>query len=239
MPICGAILPLTANGPKRRLAPMQKGVRNFIGAIASFFTIGCALSAKATAFVSVSFFLGFSPDPVNIVVGDAVVWVDGDGFGPYTIFGFGPSFETPGGIRFLAPESYDYFDDYGDMGTVNVSANIPPSVTITNPPANSVFTAPASFEFAADATDPDVGMSDVEFYVGTNFVDDVFFPPYTTSISNLPAGSYVLSVIAYDNVFATATNSIPITVQSAAPIQLTSPTVAAGLLRCSANGLTA
>src|SRR5262249_25019023 len=147
---------------------------------------------------------------------------DGDGFGPYTIFGLGAPFDTPGGIQFLAPGSYDYFDDVGDMSTVNVTPNLPPSVTITNPVNNAVFPAPATFDFAADASDSDAGVSDVEFYIGTTLVDDVFFLPYTTVISNLPAGSYNLSVIVYDNGGATATNSISITVGTVTSIQLTS-----------------
>jgi hypothetical protein len=238
IPISGAILPLTARAQKRRLAAMQRGVRKFIGAIASLFVVSCTFSAPAVVYVSVSIFTGLSPDPAHIVAGDAVVWYDGDGFGPYTIFGFGPPFDTTGGIRFLQPGSYQYSDDVGDQGTVIVSPDIPPSVTITNPATNAVFTAPATFDFAADATDPDDGVSDVEFYIGTNIVDDVFFTPYTTGITNLPAGAYVLTVIAYDTVGATATNSINITVQGTVPIQLLSPTVTSGQFRFSAVGLT-
>ncbi|MEI4861389.1 Ig-like domain-containing protein, partial [Klebsiella pneumoniae] len=89
--------------------------------------------------------------------------------------------------------------------TINVTANLPPSVTITNPTANAILTAPATFEFSVDASDPDDGLSDVEFYVGTNLVDDVFSAPFATGITNLTAGTYVLTAIAYDNVGATAT----------------------------------
>ena len=217
---------------------MQRG-REIIGAFTSLLLVLCPAPVKADVIVSVGLFSGLSPDPVNIVVGEAVFWIDGDGFGPYSIFGFGPPFDTPGGIQFLQPGSYQYFDDLGDIGTVNVSPNSPPSVTITNPAPDAVFIAPASFEFAADASDSDVGIFGVEFYVGTNHIDDVFFSPYVTSVTNLSAGAYVLTVIAYDLAGATATNSINITVQNTLPIQLTAPTIAGNQFRFSATGLTA
>ncbi|MDB6111982.1 MAG: peptidase domain protein [Pedosphaera sp.] len=177
------------------------------------------LRARADAFVSVSFG-GFSPDPVNIVAGEAVFWIDVDD-GGYIIFGEPPatwSADTGGnnGILFTQPGVYRYYDDYGDFGTVIVAVNTPPSVTITNPANQAVFTAPASFTFGANASDSDSdGLSDVEFYVDTNLVDDVFFgAPFTTAVANLAAGSHTLSVIAYDVAGATATNSITITVQN-------------------------
>jgi len=179
----------------------------------------------------------FNPDPVNIVAGEGVLWVD-DGSGPYTISssaGYWTPFPTPGGLYFDVPGTYSYYDDAGDFGTVYVSAHTPPSVTIINPTNNAVFTAPASFAFAADTSDPDaVGLSDVEFYVGTNLVDDVFTSPFATSVTNLTAGSYTLTAIVYDDLGATGTNSITISVQ----ITLTALNLAAGKFWFNATGLT-
>jgi hypothetical protein len=150
------------------------------------------------------------------------------------------TFPTPGGILFDQPGTYPYHDDAGNFGTVNVSANVAPSVVITNPTMNAVFTAPASFLFGADASDPDAdGLSDVQFFVGTNLVDDVFFSPYTTMVTNLSAGTYVLTAIAVDNVRATATNSITIYVQNTGPLTLSAPTIVAGRFQFTATGLTA
>jgi plastocyanin len=180
----------------------------------------------------------FSPDPVNIVVGEAVYWQD-DGSGPYQIIsdsGAWAPFDTPGGIRFTQTGNYSYHDDAADFGTIHVAPNVPPSVTITNPVTNAVLTAPATFVFGADASDSDSdGLSDVEFYVGTNLVDDVFSPPFTTTLTNLAAGTYSLMVIAYDNAGAKATNSIAISVQN---ITLTAPRLVAGQLQFNASGLT-
>lgn len=197
----------------------------------------CAFHAKADVVVTDNGST-FSPDPVNIVVGQAVLWKD-DGSGPYQITsatGAWTPFNTPGGILFSQSGTYSYYDDVGNFGTVQVSPNIPPSVTITNPATNAVFSAPASFLFAADASDPDAdGVSDVEFYVGTNLVDDVFSSPFATTVTNLTAGTYQLTAIAYDNAGATATNSITIYVGG---ITLITPRVVAGRFLFSASGLT-
>ena len=117
-----------------------------------------------------------------------------------------------------------------------MALNIPPSVTITNPATNALFTAPATFLFQADASDTDAdGLSDVEFYVGTNLVDDVFSSPFTTTVTNLAAGTYILTAIAYDNAGGTATNSITVYVQGG--ITLTAPKIVAGRFLFNASGL--
>jgi Big-like domain-containing protein len=197
----------------------------------------CAFQANADVTVTDDGF-SLSPNPANIVVGEIVYWRD-DGTGPYQIIsdtGAWQTFNTPGAILFNQTGIYSYHDDAGNFGTVSVSPNIPPSVTITNPATNAVLTAPATFVFGADASDSDSdGLLDVEFYVGTNLVDDVFSSPFTTTVTNLTAGTYSLTVIAYDNGGATATNSITIYVQN---ILLTAPRLAAGQFQFDASGLT-
>jgi hypothetical protein len=197
----------------------------------------CAAKANADVLVIDDGF-NFSPNPVNIVAGEAVFWED-DGSGPYQIVSNSSAwtpFDTPGGLVFNQAGTYSYHDDAGDFGTINVSPNIPPYISITNPVTNAVLTAPATFVFGADASDTDSdGLSDVEFYVGTNFVDDVFSSPFTTTVTNLPAGTYSLTVIAYDNAGATTTNSITIFVQN---ITLTSAKILAGKFQFNASGLT-
>jgi len=216
---------------------------------------------RATLFLTVSLFVAagtaqaqpyvtvtddgfsFNPDPVYIVAGEAVYWFD-DGSGPYTIYslnGDWTPFPTTGnGLYFGAPGTYPYYDDAGDFGTIYVSANTPPSVAITNPTNNAVLAAPATFTFAADASDLDAdGLYDVAFYIGPNLVDVVFTSPFETPVTDLAAGGYTLTVIAYDNVGATATNSITITVQNPGPIRLTALKLAAGRFSFNASGLTA
>lgn len=191
-----------------------------------------ALPARADVVVQVTMF-SLAPNPVNIVTGEAVFWTDGDGGGPYGIYANNGAWSTVTddyGIRFMQAGSYRYYDDNGNDGTINVTVNIPPSVTITNPVNHAVFSAPASFSFGAAASDTDVdGLSDVEFYVGTNWVDDIFSEPFTTSVTGLPSGSYTLTAIAYDNAGATATNSIAITVATVAPTNYILPVVCASI----------
>ncbi len=210
--------------------------------IIQYFAIGilvCSFQAQGQTVVIDDGF-SLSPDPVNINVGASVIWKD-DGTGPYQIIsdtGAWKTFATPGGIRFTQPGTYTYHDDAGDFGTVVVTANLPPSVTITNPASAAVFSAPATFAFSADASDPDAdGLSDVRFFVGTNQVDDVFSSPFTTTVTNLPFGTYVLTAIAYDNLGATATNQITIYVQNPG-LAFTSPRMVGGTFQFEVTGLT-
>lgn len=220
---------------------MSSGVlQTILRCIAGGMVVG-ALQTGAQQVVVTDDGFSFSPDPVNIVTGEDVYWMD-DGSGPYLIIsdtGAWPTFYTPVDILFTQPGTYGYHDDVGDFGTVIVTPNLPPSVTITNPTNSEVFPPPASFAFSADASDTDAdGLSDVEFYIGTNLVDDVFSSPFTTPVANLAAGTYVLTAIAYDNVGASATNQITIQVGNLPPIVITAPRITAGTFRFNVSGLT-
>jgi len=203
--------------------------------------IATAFSLPATAATVVVSYYSLSPNPVSIKTGDVVYWVDGDGFGymitlgPLVVF-------PPDGIQFNAPGTYTYsaetFEGGSWPGTVIVTDDAPPTVSITSPTNNSVLTAPATFNFEADASDPDVNdISDVEFYIGDTIVDDVFSPPYSTTVTNLPAGTYTLTTIAWDYSYETATNSVTITVVNPGAIQLTGPAVVGGSFVFQASGL--
>ena len=188
-----------------------------------------AFCARADVLVNVSMFSLF-PDPVTIATGEAVFWTDADGGGPYGIYFFNGWYTQTDsyGLIFYQQGSYNYYDDNGNMGTVNVTLNVPPSVTITSPADHAVFSPPANFSFAVQASDNDVdGLLDVEFYIGTNLVDDVFSPPYSTSVTGLAAASYTLTAIAYDYAGATATNSISITVGTVPSTNYVLPVVSA------------
>ena len=220
-----------------------KVIRSFLLFVSCAIVL-CAFHARAQFVDVIDDGLSLSPDPVVIVTGEVVFWDDGGG-GPYFISSVsGPaSFSTTtggGGIEFTIAGHYDYQDDAFQFGSIIVSPNIPPLVTITNPTNNATLAAPATFSFNVNAsdTDPD-GLSDVEFYVGTNLVDDVFDPgPFTTTVSNLTAGTYQLSAVATDNVGATTTNIITIQVGSLAPILLSAPKIVSGKFQFNVAGLT-
>jgi hypothetical protein len=184
------------------------------------------VSLRATEVtIGVSLF-DLSPNTVNIKVGDVVHWVDADGLDDYYISGSFGSSLVPCGLRFWQPGSYQYYAGwlYGGTwpGTINVSAvDAPPFVAITSPTNGAVFTAPATLAFDAEASDPDPNdIYDVEFWVGGTLADDLFYPPYATTLTNLSAGTYTLTAIAWDYSYVTYTNSIVITVKNPGPITL-------------------
>ena len=137
---------LTAPAERASLAPMQQATpQATLVLIVSLLATARALHAQPSVTVTDDG-VTFSPDPVHIVTGEAVYWVD-DGSGPYTIFSRTSAWSpvtTPGGVLFSAVGTYAYFDDAGDQGTVYVIANLPPTVAITTPTNNAVFTAPAA-----------------------------------------------------------------------------------------------
>ena len=94
------------------------------------------------------------------------------------------------------------FDNDGGQatsGTVNitVSANQPPTVSLTSPVAGASFTAPASVNLAASANDPEGRLARVEFYVNGALVGTDTSSPYTLTWS-LAAGNYAITAAAFD-----------------------------------------
>ncbi|GCE50334.1 cellulose binding domain-containing protein [Thermosporothrix hazakensis] len=89
--------------------------------------------------------------------------------------------------------------------------NHPPAVSLTKPANGASFTAPASIDLAADASDSDGSISKVEFYSGSTLLSTDTSAPYTYTWGNVAAGSYTLTAKAYDNTGA-VTTSAPVTV---------------------------
>ena len=105
--------------------------------------------------------------------------------------------------------------------------NAAPTITITNPVNNAVFTAPATFTLEASASDNDGSVAQVEFLNGTISIGVDNAVPYAVTVSDLAAGNYTLSAIATDDLGAKATNSISIVVTNAPlePVTIAAPTV--------------
>ncbi|HTE32622.1 MAG TPA: Ig-like domain-containing protein, partial [Chryseolinea sp.] len=83
--------------------------------------------------------------------------------------------------------------------TVIVSAgNTPPTVAITSPSANALFSTGASVTITATATD-NVSVTKVEFYSGTTKIGEDSSGPYSFTWANAPAGTQVITAKAYDN----------------------------------------
>jgi plastocyanin len=159
----------------------------------------------------------FSPSSVTINVNDTVSWswtgvaqhssTSNTGVWDSGIHGRGFTFSQ----SFTSAGSFPYFCRVHPFQTGSISvqsANSPPTITINSPPDNSVFSAPASFTLAANASDPDGTVSQVEFFRGSTSLGIDTTSPYSVSVSNLAAGTYTLSAVATDD--RGATNASPI-----------------------------
>ena len=192
----------------------------------------------------------FTPSTLTIGVGDTVTWTNvTTGVGTHTATSstsassctpnqFWNSGNLPpnGGGTYtftftnFAPGTYPYIcsnhcAQFNMKGTLIITnaANVPPSVTITNPTADTVFAAPANVTIQATATDTDGSVTNVEFLVGSTVLTNVTAPPYAATTNDLPAGNYTLSAIASDNGGAKKTNSVNIIVDALPSVSITNP----------------
>ena len=80
----------------------------------------------------------------------------------------------------------------------------------------AAITAPASITLTATASVSSGSISKVEFYNGTTLLGTTTSSPYSYTWTNVPAGSYTLTAIAYsNNNLTTPTTSAKITVNPA------------------------
>jgi hypothetical protein len=107
---------------------------------------------------------------------------------------------------------------------VNAGGNAAPAVSLTSPANNATFTAPASINLVASASDSDGTISRVEFFAGTTLLGTELYSPYNITWSSVPAGTYTLTAKARDNLGKTSTSSpITVKVNSGAPAPPTAP----------------
>jgi RHS repeat-associated protein len=107
-----------------------------------------------------------------------------------------------------------------------VSEHTAPSVSLTTPAANALYTAPAAVLLQATATASSNGRSiaRVEFFAGTTSIGAASMAPYTLDWSNVAAGSYALTARATDSLGVTATSApIAIVVNAPPTVSLSSP----------------
>jgi regulation of enolase protein 1 (concanavalin A-like superfamily) len=115
--------------------------------------------------------------------------------------------------------------------TVNSTSNQLPSVALTAPANGAAFTALATVNLQASASDADGTIARVEFYRGSTLIATDTTSPYTASWPNAAAGSYALTARAYDNNGASRTSTaINISIGSSAnqppTVTITSPSSA-------------
>ena len=96
--------------------------------------------------------------------------------------------------------------------------NSPPTVTLTQPANGATFTAPATVDLAATASDTDGRVTKVEFFNGQTKLGEDTTAPYTFSWSGVGAGTYSLTARATDDLGgATTSLASGITVNNVPP----------------------
>ena len=103
------------------------------------------------------------------------------------------------------------FDSLRVTGT---AGNQPPTASLTSPAAGAAFTAPATINLTANASDPEGQLARVEFFSGTTLLGTDTTAPYAFTWSNVAAGTYSLRAVAYDSAGANASSAtVSVTVQ--------------------------
>jgi plastocyanin len=207
---------------------------------AALAVFGCSLTGFArvvTVGVANGNVLSFFPATTNIATGDQVIWIwNSTGITPHSTTsdtnGLWDSTAVPAPHTFTntfnVAGTYPYHCtihvNFGMKGTIIVAAaNLPPSVTITNPVSGTIFAAPANVTIQASASDTDGTVTNVQFRVGTNVVANKATAPFFGVTNNLAAGGYTLFAIASDNSGATATNQVAISVVTPVSVLLSAP----------------
>ncbi len=103
------------------------------------------------------------------------------------------------------------------------AANLPPTVSITNPASGTVFAAPANVTIQASASDSDGTVTNVQFLVDANIWPTSPPLPFPPSPTTWRRAAHTLSAIASDNNGATATNSVSISVVTPVTVLLSAP----------------
>jgi len=89
--------------------------------------------------------------------------------------------------------------------TVQTSTNRPPTVSLST--NGTSFIAPASITLTATASDPEGRLARVDFFNGSTRLASDTSSPYSFSWSNVAAGTYSLTAVAYDTAGASATSA--------------------------------
>ena len=96
------------------------------------------------------------------------------------------------------------------------AANTPPTITVTTPVDGASFVAPATITIAATASDAGGSLRDVAFSANGVVLHRDTTPPFSLTLTNLPANSYALTATAVDNLGAHTSTTVRVTVTPAA-----------------------
>ncbi len=90
---------------------------------------------------------------------------------------------------------------------VPATNNQAPTVTMTAPAIGAPFSAPASIDLAATASDTDGTIAQVTFFNGATPLTTDTSAPYSFTWNGVAAGTYSLTAVAQDNAGATTTSA--------------------------------
>lgn len=169
----------------------------------------------------------FTPTNLSIAVGDTVRWTNTSSFqhdtsGTNAAFPWSSgtlnagatyslTFTNAGTFRYLCNRHFFAIMNprREQTGTVSVaSANLPPSVNLTNPVNNAKFHAPASLTLEVTASDPGGSVTNVEFFSGTTPLGNDTTAPYSFPANNLAAGNYTFTARAQADGGLSATSAV-------------------------------
>ncbi len=109
-----------------------------------------------------------------------------------------------------------YVDDLMLIASTN------PSVTLTSPAGGTVFNGPASISLSASVISNAHNIAKIQFFSGTNLLNEDATPPYAWAWTNVPAGSYsIFARAVYDTNQTVDSASAGITVAGTVPVTVT------------------
>ena len=118
---------------------------------------------------------------------------------------------------------------------INPATPNPPTVAITAPANNAIFTASATVSITANATDSDGTVAKVEFFQGDTKLGEATAAPFAFDWTGVTQGNYVLTARATDNTGQTTT-SAPVNITVGPPdtvfpfVALTAPAGSASFI---------
>jgi len=114
-------------------------------------------------------------------------------------------------------EAWNFMKTHSLTGDIVVVVT-PPTVSITSPTENSSFTAPATISVATSASDADGSISHIDYFSNDSLIHSEWTAPYEFDWTEVPAGDYTLTAVAYDDDGNTASDTIQIKVESSVRI---------------------
>jgi regulation of enolase protein 1 (concanavalin A-like superfamily) len=124
-------------------------------------------------------------------------------------------------------------------GTVNITVAqvlVPPTIVLTTPTNNAVYTLPVTIDLAASVTTNDATVNKVQFYWNaTNLIGEVTAAPYTYAWTNAARGSYTMTArLVYNTTGTLDSAGADITILGLPPPWLTAD-IGSGIVAGSAS----